>query len=42
MCKRKDIEIIQANACRDYIHLLVSFPAKIKCIKFYGIYKIAV
>lgn len=33
----KGVEIIEAEACPDHIHLLVSIPPKDKRIKFYGI-----
>ena len=26
VCERKGVEIIEANACRDHIHLLISIP----------------
>ena len=29
LCERKGIEIIEANACRDHIHMLVMIPPKI-------------
>ncbi|SDN48324.1 Transposase IS200 like, partial [Megasphaera paucivorans] len=28
LCSRKDVEILEANACRDHIHMLVSIPPK--------------
>ena len=28
LCERKGIEIIEANACRDHIHMLVKIPPK--------------
>ena len=36
LCQRKGVEIIEANACRDHIHMLSS---KIKCIGIYGLFK---
>ena len=29
ICERYDVEIIDANACKDHIHMLVSIPPKI-------------
>ena len=29
LCERKEIEIIEANACPDHIHMLVKIPPKI-------------
>ncbi|SDN07943.1 Transposase IS200 like, partial [Megasphaera paucivorans] len=29
LCSRKDVEILEANACRDHIHMLVSIPPKL-------------
>ncbi len=37
LCEWKGVEIIEAEACPDHIHLLVSIPPKDKRIKFYGI-----
>ena len=28
-CKQKGVEIIEANACKDHIHMLVSIPLKL-------------
>ena len=28
LCQRKGVELIEANACRDHIHMLVSIPKK--------------
>lgn len=28
LCEYKGIEIIEANACKDHIHMLVSIPPK--------------
>ena len=36
LCDYKKVEIIEANACPDHIHMLV-YSSEIKCIKFYGI-----
>ena len=29
LCEQKEIEIIEANACPDHIHMLISIPPKI-------------
>ena len=29
LCERKDVEIIEATACPDHIHMLVSIPPKL-------------
>lgn len=39
ICKRNDIEVIDANACPDHIHMLVSIPPKLSVSKFMGILK---
>lgn len=39
LCERKDVEIIEANACRDHIHLLVSIPPKLSVSAFMGYLK---
>ena len=39
LCEQKGVEIIEANACKDHIHMLVSIPPKISISKFYGILK---
>ena len=39
LCKRNGIEIIEANACADHIHMLVSIPPKMSESKFMGILK---
>lgn len=39
LCERKGVEIIEANACRDYIHMLVSIPPKISVSYFMGYLK---
>ena len=28
LCERKGVEIIEAEACKDHIHMLVSIPPK--------------
>ena len=37
LCERKGIEIIEAEACPDHIHMLISIPPKDECITSYGI-----
>lgn len=39
ICERNGVEIIEANACTDHIHMLVSIPPKISVSKFMGILK---
>ena len=39
ICERNEVEIIEANACTDHIHLLVSIPPKISVSRFMGILK---
>ena len=39
LCERKDVEIIEANACRDHIHMLVSIPPKLSVSAFMGYLK---
>lgn len=39
LCERKGVEIIEANACRDHIHLLVSIPPKLSVSAFIGYLK---
>ena len=39
LCERKGVEIIEANACRDHIHLLVSIPPKLSVASFIGYLK---
>ena len=29
ICKRNNVEVIEANACPDHIHMLVSIPPKL-------------
>lgn len=37
LCEYKGVEIIEANACKDHIHMLVSIPPKLSvsvlCLK---------
>ena len=40
ICERCDgVEIIEANACEDHIHMLVTIPPKMSVSKFKGILK---
>ncbi len=34
LCEHKCMKIIEANACLDYIHIIVSIPPKISVIQF--------
>lgn len=38
-CKQKGVEIIEANACKDHIHMLVSIPLKLSVASFMGYLK---
>ena len=39
LCQRKGVEIIEANACRDHIHRLVSIPPKLSVSAVMGYLK---
>ncbi|REH76593.1 IS200/IS605 family transposase [Staphylococcus felis] len=39
LCERKGVEIIEAEACKDYIHMLVSIPPKLSVSQFVGYLK---
>ena len=39
LCARKDVEIIEANACPDHIHMLLSIPPKYSLSAFMGYLK---
>ena len=39
LCERKGVEIIEANACADHIHMLVNIPSKISVSEFMGYLK---
>ena len=39
LCEQKGVEIIEAQACPDHIHMLVSITTKYKCITIYGVFK---
>lgn len=39
LCARKGVEILEANACKDHIRLLVSIPPKLSVSSFMGYLK---
>lgn len=39
LCERKGVEIIEATACPDHIHMLVSIPPKLSVSQFMGYLK---
>ena len=39
LCEQKGVEIIEAEACKDHIHLLVSIPLYISVAQFMGYLK---
>ncbi|WP_461615037.1 IS200/IS605 family transposase [Clostridium sp. Marseille-QA1073] len=39
LCEHKGVEIIEANACKDHIHMLVSVPPKLSIAQFMGYLK---
>ena len=39
LCARKDVEIIEANACPEHIHMLLSIPPKYSVSAFMGYLK---
>jgi putative transposase len=39
ICTRNNVEIIEANACPDHVHMLVAIPPKISVSRFMGILK---
>jgi putative transposase len=39
LCRRKEVDIIEAEACPDHIHLYVSVPAKLSISSFVGYLK---
>ena len=36
LCEQKSVEIIEAEACKDHIHLLVSIPPYLSVAQFMG------
>ena len=39
LCERKEVEILEANACIDHIHMLLKIPPKISVSSFMGYLK---
>ena len=39
LCDRKEVDIIEANACADHIHMLLSIPPKLSVSAFIGYLK---
>jgi len=39
LCDRKGVEIVEAQACPDHIHMLVSIPPKLSVSEFMGYLK---
>ena len=39
LCKHKNVEIVEASACDDHIHMLVSIPPKMSVSSFMGYLK---
>ena len=39
LCERKEVQIIEAEACKDHIHILVSIPPKMSISSFMGYIK---
>lgn len=39
LCRRKEVEIKEAEACKDHIHILVSIPPKLSVLSFIGYLK---
>ena len=39
LCKRKGIEIIEAECCKDHVHMLVEIPPKMTVSGFMGFLK---
>ena len=37
LCEQKGVEIIEAQACPDHIHMLVSIPPSLSCSAIHGI-----
>ena len=37
LCEQKKVNIIEAEACPDHIHMLVEIPPKFKRVTVYGI-----
>ena len=39
LCRRKEVEIIEAEACPDHVHMYVSMPPKLSVSSFMGYLK---
>lgn len=39
LCERKGVEILEATACPDHIHMLVSIPPKMSVSEFMGYFE---
>ncbi len=39
LCRNKEVEVIEAHACIDHIHMLVSIPPKLSVSSFMGYLK---
>ena len=39
ICERYEVEIVEANACADHVHMLLKIPPKISVSSFMGILK---
>jgi putative transposase len=39
LCRQKEVEVIEAHACVDHIHMLVSIPPKLSVSAFMGYLK---
>ena len=39
LCEYKDVEIIEAHACMDHIHMLIRIPPKLSVSQFMGYLK---
>lgn len=39
LCEYKDVEIVEAHACTDHIHMLVKIPPKLSVSRFMGYLK---
>ena len=36
LCDRKEVEIIEAELCHDYVHMLIRIPPKLSVSSFMG------
>ena len=39
LCEQKGVEIIEANACKDHIHMLITIPPNLSVANFVGFLK---